>query len=359
MIITARISKTRELPIGLILSLVVIMIFMTRFVKVTLSGNIMGNHAYVQMVNSAVPILKGSYYNEEAYEESTITIGSLIMETLYLDKINPKTILSNQVAGFAGFTSNNELVKNESISVKSFELSEESVAKVDKVEKSVSPNNVVRNEGIIKTLDQSKPEVLLYNSHTTEAFTGEKEGVNSYNNDMENNIVGVTSLIEKELEEYYGIAVIHDKTVYCNDFNKSYEKSRAGVQKYLDKYGDFKVIVDVHRDAGIPTKDRTTATVNGENVAKLLFPTGKNNKNYTETQALIERMNNDIKSFFPELYRGKLERNRATSNSYNQDLSKNAVLIEVGADRNTEEEAKNTAKYVARLIAEEVHRKSS
>lgn len=358
MIVTARVNVKRELPIGMIMLSILILLFMTRFVKVALSGDIMGNHAYVQMLNEGVPILKGSCYNKDAYEESTVTVGSIVLETLGLDKISPETILSAQLPGFSGFVSNNELVKNEGL-VDSFEISEESIAKVDK--KNVEPKadpSAVRNPNIVKTLDNSKPEVLLYNSHTTEAFTGNDASRKSYSSDMESNIVGVTSLIEKELEEYYGISVIHDKTVYCSNFDKSYDRSREGVQKYLDKYGDFKVIVDVHRDAGIPTKDRTTANINGESVAKLLFPTGKNNKNYTETQALINRMNDDIKEFFPELHRGVLERNRATSNSYNQDLSKNAVLIEVGADKNTEEEAMNTAKYVARLIAEEVNRKS-
>lgn len=361
MILTEKMSTKKELPIGMIICLILSVLFMARFTKVALSRNIMGNHAYVQMINEGIPILKGSYYDKDAYEESTVTIGSLLMETLYIDKIKPESILSYQVAGFGRFASNNQLVENNS-SISSFTLKEESVeVKTDeqKANPEIDPNGV-RNSNIVKTLDQGKPEVLLYSSHTTEAYTGDVDvdSTKAYDSDVTKNIIGVGALIEKELEEYYGISVIHDKTVYCTDFNSSYKKSRAGVQSYLDKYGDFKVIVDLHRDAG-PTKERVTTNVNGENVAKLLFPTGKNNPNYSETQALISRMNEDIKKFFPGLHRGVLERNRATSNSYNQDLSKNAVLIEVGADKNTVDEAMNTAKYVARLIAEEVNRKSN
>ncbi len=356
MIETIRINKKVELPIGMIICLVISMLFMTRFVQVALTRNITGNHAYVQMINGGIPILKGSYYDKDAYEESTVTIGSLLMETLYIDKINIDALLSHGVAGFKGFASNNELVENNTLS--SFTIKEQSIEVKDNEEKKANPNGV-RNSKIVKTLDQSKPEVLLYNTHTTEAFTGDVEGKNAYSDDMSENIVAVTSLIEKELEEYYGISVIHDKTVYCSDWNNSYKASRKGVQSYLNKYDDFKLVVDVHRDGGIPTKERTTANINGESLVKLLFPTGKNNVNYSETKALINRMNNDIKEFFPELYRGVLERNRASSNSYNQDLSKNSVLIEVGGDKNTFEEASNTAKYIARLIAEEVYRKNS
>ena len=44
-------------------------------------------------------------------------------------------------------------------------------------------------------------------------------------------------------------------------------------------------------------------------------------------------------------------------NAFNQSLSDNSMLIEIGADSNTSEEAKNSIKCIARIIAEYVNKK--
>ena len=43
---------------------------------------------------------------------------------------------------------------------------------------------------------------------------------------------------------------------------------------------------------------------------------------------------------------------------YNQNRSDNAMLIEVGSNSNTIEEVKNTGKYLARIIAEQINGKN-
>ncbi|MGL5615383.1 MAG: stage II sporulation protein P [Sarcina sp.] len=347
------VNRRENIPVGLLLITIFTVFFMVRYVQVALSRNIMGNHAYVQMINSGIPMLNSGYYNEEAYLESDVTVESLVLEALWIDKINISTILSFQIPGFQEFASNNELVVDDGI--KSFTLTDNSIEKTPEV--LVPPvedgkNSEVRNPNIVKTLDQSKPEVLLYSSHTVEAF-GE---AGHFNDDINKNILGVGALVEKELEEYYGISVIHDKTMYAADYNNAYIRSRDGVKKYVDKYSDLKLVVDLHRDGG-PKNESVTAKLNDERVSRLMFVNGKNNPHYESSNKTVQDMVKDMNEFFPGLSRGVTTYNRAKSNSYNQDLFKNAVLMEVGSENSTVEEAMNSAKYIARLIAEEVNRR--
>ena len=51
--------------------------------------------------------------------------------------------------------------------------------------------------------------------------------------------------------------------------------------------------------------------------------------------------------------------NNASNKSYSQDLSKNAYLMEVGSEQSNTEDAMNTAKYIARIIAEEIYRQDN
>jgi Stage II sporulation protein P (SpoIIP). len=117
-----------------------------------------------------------------------------------------------------------------------------------------------------KALNKDKPEILIYHTHTSESF-GEN---GNYNDDPKKNIVDVGEELKAELENNYGISVIHDTTVHNNDFNRSYYKSRETVDKYMKKYGDFKLVIDMHRDA-LYSRSSITTKMNGENVTKVMF----------------------------------------------------------------------------------------
>ena len=72
----------------------------------------------------------------------------------------------------------------------------------------------------------------------------------SSSSDGTKNVTSVGDVIEEELEKNYGIAVIHDKTVNDKgDYYGAYKKSGATLDKYLKEYGDFKLIIDLHRDS--------------------------------------------------------------------------------------------------------------
>ena len=105
-----------------------------------------------------------------------------------------------------------------------------------------------------KTLNKAKPEVLIYHSHTSEAYRASDNDTSkiSSSSDVTKNVSSVGDVIKEELEKKYGIAVIHDKTVHDKgNYYGAYKKSGVTLDKYLKEYGDFKLIIDLHRDSVI------------------------------------------------------------------------------------------------------------
>ena len=87
-----------------------------------------------------------------------------------------------------------------------------------------------------------------------------------------------------------------------------------------------------------------------------MFVVTKNNHNYDASVSLATRLTEKSEELFPGLWRGKLMTYNRGSNYFNQDLSANSLLVEIGANCNTPQESNNTARYLARLIAEELNR---
>ena len=161
----------------------------------------------------------------------------------------------------------------------------------------------------------------------------------------------------QELEEGYGISVIHDKTIHdTSPYDQSYYRSEPTVQSYLNQFPNLKLVLDLHRNSG-PSKDRTTVEINGQSLARIMFVTSKASPYYTEMMEAVTYMISTSEKLFPGLLAdgnnglGLYEYNRG-SNNFNQDLSPACILTEFGTDLNTAQEAKLSAKYLARLIAE-------
>lgn len=353
----------REIPIGMLVLLILLIMFMFRFMKIAASKDMRENLSYIQLLNAGMPIAKGTYYDEDAYLESNITLKSLALETLNIKPLDPIELVMNEIPYFGvanKIASIDKVGYASAEDVSSFDLNTESIDEVSEEEAKsgeelvASKNNEVYDESLKKELDQSKPEVLIYHTHNSEGYNEERTS-----NNEAYNVVGVGSLVAKELEENYGISVIHDKTNHSAAYEQSYNKSGETVKKYVDQYDEFKMIIDIHRDSvGEQNKKNLTANINGESVAKVMFVTTKNSKYYNDAENLANRFITRANELFPDiLRRQKTYKYNRGKNAFNQQYNKNSMLIEVGAEVNTAEEAQGTAKYIARLIAEELNGK--
>lgn len=359
MIRKQKVRRKKDFPVGMTLILILAVVFMVRFVKIALANEVGGSLAYIQIFNAGMPLVGGTYYDEEAYEEIDVTLPSLIIETLGINKIDYNKILAMQLPTFKDYDiiARAEADKEKADStVNSFELGNQSIAKVEPKKEGEIPQGV-RNPDIVRALDQSKPMVLLYNTHSDEAFYTPT----SASRNKEENVVGVTELIAKELEEYYGIATIYDKTHHAMSYNDAYYRSRETLQAYEQKYKNFEMVIDIHRDgvrgSGNPidhNKHLVTSELNNESLAKILFVDTRNSPKFEASHAMNQRMDQKANEIFPGLSRGIRTANNGKA-MYNQQIMDNTTLIEVGAESNTPQEAQNTAKYIARLIAEEIH----
>ena len=134
------------------------------------------------------------------------------------------------------------------------------------------------------------------------------------------------------------------------DYGYSYIASRNFIEQNI-KTNNYDLIIDLHRDA--TNHDDTYININGLDCVKTLFVVGGLNQNYEANYNLALKLNNLINSKYPNLSRGVIVKQGANVNGlYNQDLSPNMILLELGGNNNTESEVINTINLLSEIIGE-------
>ncbi|KOF57005.1 MULTISPECIES: stage II sporulation protein P [Clostridium] len=345
------------IKISIFTLLINLLIFMCIFNKVKAGSDkkySRNNLSYVQIINYTLPSVKVLNFDEEDMVENSYSIKNLALSVIGIDIYNPEKILSKEISCFdSDDMSDSKMAFNNnqnSSNVGDFNLNSSDISKVssENNNSSNSKNTVspVYDPKLKKPLDESKPEVLIYHSHTTESY----KPYNQDDFDDDHNVCAVGDELVKELEQNYGISAINDKTLHNAVYTKSYTRSGETVDKYMKKYGDFKMIIDMHRDSS-PDKTSVTTKINGENVAKFMFVMARKNPHYAKNIAMVNSLVSLTNKYFPQMFNGIYYYDYGT-NYFNQAKSNNAFLIEIGSQVNTLDEAKATQKYIARVIAE-------
>ncbi len=229
--------------------------------------------------------------------------------------------------------------------------------------------NVEKEEGI--ALSSEAPTVLIYHTHTTEAYLPAEdapyeETTEWRTNDEQNNVVRVGEELARLLRER-GIKVIHDTTDHePPKLGTAYERSLATMERYQEEYPSLQLYIDLHRDAyileGEPTLEDyaaidDTATVNGKKCARLMFVVGtgegktgegfSEKPDYAQNYALALAITEWLNALNPALTRPI----RVKTGRYNQHVGR-CLLVEVGHNANTLEEALNSMEFLADAIAQ-------
>ncbi|GAA0718816.1 stage II sporulation protein P [Clostridium malenominatum] len=349
-------GRGRSNILAFILTLTLVFFIVLPFVAKASSKSegIKENFFYVQVLNNTMPLVQATVFNEEDLAESRLSIKDSIFHFFNLDIKNPISLIKREIAYITPEETGEEVGENKvNIIFNPFKLKDTDISINDDDNLDIPNKNVTVQEPTLKkTLNKAKPEILIYHTHTSESF----KPIGKDSLDLTKNIAAIGDLLKRELEENYGISVIHDKTIHdATAYMQSYERSGATLDKYLKQYGDFKMVIDLHRDA-VDNKKAVTTKMNGEEVAKIMFVMSKKNPNYKNNLALVENLITISDKLYPGFSRGIFYYNTGTR-YFNQNKSKNAVLIEVGAHTNTLDEAKNSAKYLARIIAERINGK--
>ncbi|WP_125152573.1 stage II sporulation protein P [Clostridium rectalis] len=317
-----------------------------------------GDMFYVQVLNSSFPLVKATVFDEADIGENRYSFKRETLKLFGIDIYNPESLIGKEISCMKTDKDGQLTARGESTDTlfNSFKLNDKSVSKNggDKTKDVNLPNKTVNvyEPNLKKQINKAKPEVFIYHTHTCESY--KPENVSSL--DPSKNICAIGDELAHQLEENYGISVIHDKTVHdANAYTQSYKRSGVTVDKYLKKYGDFKLVIDLHRDS-VENKTAVTTKLNGENVAKFMFVMASKNPHFKNNMTHVNSMMNISNKLYPNFCRGILYRQHGVS-FYHQNKSNNSILIEWGSHINTFDEAKNSAKYMARIIAEHMNGK--
>lgn len=200
----------------------------------------------------------------------------------------------------------------------------------------------------ITAKEHPSPQVLITHTHTTECYLTHDDGVytaqdETRSHDNRKTVVAVGEAVATALRQA-GIGVIHDTVIHDEPYTGAYGSSKAQVQQLLQEYPTIQVVLDIHRDAIYPdgnTRIKPTAIIDGKKAAQVMILVGmKNTKTVpnpyvTNNLALGARLQQEIHRTYEGLARPML----LADARYNQQLNAGSLLIEVGSDANTAEEA--------------------
>ena len=198
----------------------------------------------------------------------------------------------------------------------------------------------------------NNPLVYLYNSHQLE----------NYNNDnldiygITPNVLMASYLLRERLTklniptivETANMSSILEKNNW--NYSYSYRASRGLLVDKISKYKTLKYFIDIHRDS--VGGNLTKVSINGKTYAKVLFIIGLDHNNWEPNYNMAVKLNNKLDNNYPNLSRGIMKKTGINVNGvYNQDISNNCILIEVGGVDNTIEEVYNTMDAIAQVLS--------
>ncbi len=201
----------------------------------------------------------------------------------------------------------------------------------------------------------SGPKVLIFHTHAYEAYADSEPGV------LDDGVVGVGERLKAALESA-GIETIHALNRFDLVDGKvsvigAYERMEPVIKKILAENPTIEVVIDLHRD-GVNDDTRLITTVDGEKTAKVMFVNGLckmiegetlkpinnlENSNLKDNLAFSFQMQLTAKSAYPGLMRNIY----LNAFRYSLHMVPKSLLIEVGAQTNTKQEAFNTVEPIA------------
>ncbi|MDO5415312.1 MAG: stage II sporulation protein P [Bacillota bacterium] len=193
----------------------------------------------------------------------------------------------------------------------------------------------------------SDPLVIIYHTHSSESYMPFKES-NYHRVDEEGTVRDVGNVLENELKKK-GINVIHDKTIHDRpSYNESYSRSLATIKTLKEKYPTALYIIDLHRDAAAASAtEGKYIEIDGKRVAKFSMVVGRSNENYVELYDFAKKVSGKADAMYSGFGGAIIEKDY----NYNEFVSNKALLLEMGNNKNTIEEARECGKYFAEVLA--------
>lgn len=201
-----------------------------------------------------------------------------------------------------------------------------------------------------------QPQILIYHTHSQEGFADSVEG------DTSTTVIGVGDYLAQLLQERYGYQVLHITDTFDIvdgqlDRSAAYNYAEPVISQALQEHPTIEIVIDLHRD-GVDESKHLVTEVNGKPTAQVMFFNGlsRTNQNgeisylpnpYIEDNlAFSFQLEYLAKQYYPEYTRCIYLKGYR----YNLHLKPRSLLLEVGAQTNTVEEAKNAMEPFADLL---------
>lgn len=196
------------------------------------------------------------------------------------------------------------------------------------------------------------PQVLIYHTHSQEGYADSVEG------DPYTSVVALGDYLGRLLSEQYGIEVLHHMGEYdVMDRDSAYSTALPYLEAVLKEYPSIEVVIDLHRD-GVPSTTHLVTEINGKPTAQIMFFNGLSR---TTAQGDLEYLANpyieenlafsfQMQLAAAEYYPGFARRIYLKGYRYNMHLRPKSLLVEVGAQTNTYQEAENAMEPLADIL---------
>ena len=196
------------------------------------------------------------------------------------------------------------------------------------------------------------PQILIYHTHSQEGFADSVPG------DTGTTIMGVGERLAGILQDTYGYQVLHHTGQYDVDSrDDAYSKALPAIEQVLKDNPSIEVIIDLHRDE-MAEETKLVMDLDGRPTARFMFfnglsrtrKTGNISYLYNENQAGNLAFSFQMQLKAAEYYPGLTRKIYLKGYRYNMHLRPRTLLVELGAQNNTVEEAMNACDPLAHIL---------
>lgn len=195
------------------------------------------------------------------------------------------------------------------------------------------------------------PEILIYHTHSQEGYADSIPG------DEMTTVVGVGARLTELLTED-GYQVLHHRGSYdIENRDYAYANAEPALEKLLADNPSLEIIIDIHRD-GVAEDRHLVTEIDGRPMAQFMFFNGLSrttrlgdieylpNPYIEDNLAFAFQLQLKSAQYYPTLAR----KIYLKGYRYNMHYRPRSLLIEVGAQTNTLEEALNTMEPLANIL---------
>ena len=202
---------------------------------------------------------------------------------------------------------------------------------------------------------EGDPLVYIYHTHSQEGYADSKSGDDSMS------VIALGDRLTEILTEEYGLSVLHNPYAYDmvegeEERSRAYNYAKADLEKVLEEHPSIQVIIDLHRDA-VPEEMHLVTEIDGKPTAKIMFFNGLSENREGEMESLPNPYREDNLAFSLQMmlnaeayYPGFMRGIYLKCYRYNLHFRPRSVLVEVGAQNNTFEEAMNAMEPLADIM---------